>query len=128
LTLRRIGNTAKAGTAIRLGQILAARQDQTARVTPGIRDFHQLEIARDVLVIHRLIVELLQQREHYMRLEAFDLVAHRLDFLLHAERANVMAGRTQGAHDVEFRFPSVDLPRGVSVGRVGGHAVRMHQH
>ncbi len=112
----------------RLGQILAARQDQAARVTPRIRDLHQLEIACDMLVIPGLIVELLQQREHHMRLETFDLVAHRLDFLLHAERANFMASRTQGVHDVEFGFPFVDFPRGVSVGGVRGHEVRMHQH
>src|SRR3954452_17380714 len=63
-----------------------------------------------------------------MRLEVFDLVAHRLDFLLHAERPNVMASCTQGAHDVEFCFPFVDLLRGVSVGRVRRHAVRMHEN
>src|SRR6266700_3195700 len=72
--------------------------------------------ACEMLVIPGLIVELLQQREHHMRLETFDLVAHRLDFLLHAERANFMASRTQGVHDVEFGFPFVDFPRGVSVG------------
>ena len=112
----------------RLGQILAARKDQAARVAPGIRDFHQLEKARDVLVIRGRIVEFLQQLVNHMWLEALDLVAHRPDFLLHAERANVMAGRAQCAHDVEFRFPCVDFLHGVSVFRVRGHAVRMHQH
>src|ERR1700679_2110013 len=63
-----------------------------------------------------------------MRLETLDLLANRLDFLLRAERANFMAGRAQGAHDVVFRFPFVDFPRGVSVGRVRRHEVRMHQH
>src|ERR1700747_2748913 len=63
-----------------------------------------------------------------MRLETFDLVAHRLDFLLHAERATVMAGRAQGAHDVVFCFPFIDLPRSVSFGRVWGHEVRMREH
>src|SRR6516225_4053023 len=112
----------------RLGQILAARQDQATRVAPGIRDLHQLEIARDVLVIHGLMVKLLQQREYHMRLETFDLVAHRLDFFLHAERTNFMAGSAQGAHDVVFRFPFIDLSRGVSIGRVRRHEVRMHEH
>src|SRR6185437_14250974 len=64
----------------------------------------------------------------HIRLEAFDLVAYRLDLLLYAERANVVAGRPQGAHDVEFGFPPVDFPRAVTVGRVWRHAVRMHQH
>ena len=111
-----------------LGQILAARQDQTTRVTPGIRDLHQFEIACDVLVIRGLVVKLLQQREYHVWLETFDLLAHRLDFLLRTERANIMAGRTQGAHDVVFCFPFVDLPRGVSVGGVRGHELRMHEH
>src|SRR5450631_2370666 len=106
-----------------LGQILAARQDQTTRITPGIRNLHQFEIACDVLVIRGLVVKLLQQREYHVRLETFDLLAHRLDFLLRTERANIMAGRTQGAHDVVFCFPFVDLPRGVSVGEV-----RMHEY
>src|SRR5471032_492420 len=112
----------------RLGQILAARQDQTTRVTSGIRDQHQFEIACDVLIIRGLVVKLFQQREYHVRLETFDLLAHRLDFLLRTERANIMAGRTQGAHDVVFCFPFVDLPRSVSVGGIRGHEVRMHEH
>src|SRR6185437_8500068 len=112
----------------RFGQILAARQDKAARIASGIGNLHQFEKTRDVLVIHRIVVELLQHVEDHMRLELFDLVAHRFDFLLHAERANVMAGRAQGAHDVVFRFPLVDLPRGVSVGGVRGYEVRMHEH
>src|SRR5262249_27631589 len=74
------------------------------------------------------VMKLFQQRVDHVRLEAFDLVAHRLDFFLHAERANVMAGRAQGAYDVELRLPYVDLPRAVPFRRVRGHAVRMHQH
>ena len=45
----------------RLGQILAARQHQAARIAPGIGDPHELEIAGDVLVIDRLAVKLLEQ-------------------------------------------------------------------
>src|SRR6185503_1215946 len=112
----------------RLGQILAARQDQATRIAPSIWDLHKLEIAWNVLVIHGLMVKLLEQVEYHMRLETFDLVAHRLDFLLHAEWVNFMASRTQGAHDVVFCFPFIDLPRGVSLGGVRGHEVRMHQH
>src|SRR5215831_20511041 len=74
------------------------------------------------------MVKLLEQRKYHMRLETFDLVAHWLDFLLHAERANFMAGRAQGAHDVIFCFPFIDFPRFVSVCRVRGHEVRMHEH
>ena len=98
----------------RLGQILAARQDQAARVAAGVGDLHQLEIARDVLVIDRLVVELLEQREHDVRLESLDLFADRLDLLLRAERANVMACRAQGADDVVFGLPFVDFARAVS--------------
>src|SRR5262249_39934124 len=62
------------------------------------------------------------------RLETLDLVAHRLDFLLHAERADVMAGRAQGAYDVVLCLPFIDFPHGVSVGGVRRHEVRMHEH
>ncbi|MGY4433630.1 hypothetical protein ACVWWO_006107 [Bradyrhizobium sp. F1.13.1] len=68
----------------RLGQILAAGQGQAARIAPGIRDLHQLEIARDVLVEGDVVVEFLQQRENHVRLELLDRLAHRLDFLLRA--------------------------------------------
>src|ERR1700687_6166598 len=83
LTLRRIGNTAKAGTAIRRWcPNVLDRSFTPARITPGVGDFHQLEIARDVLVIRGPVVELLQQLVNHMRLEALDLIAHRPDFLL----------------------------------------------
>ena len=95
----------------RLGQVLAARQHQAARVASGIGDLHQLEIACDVLVVDDLAVKLLEQRENHMRLEAFDLVAHGLEFVLHAERANLMSGRAQRAHDVVFGFPFIDFLR-----------------
>ncbi|XIA64336.1 hypothetical protein ACFIOY_36560 [Bradyrhizobium sp. TZ2] len=45
-------------------------------------------------------MKLLQQREYHVRIETFDRLAHRLDFLLRTERANIMAGRTQGAYSV----------------------------
>src|SRR6185369_9595904 len=52
----------------------------------------------------------------------------RLDLLLHAERANIMAFLPQGADDVELGLPLIDLPRGVAVLGVRGHQVRTHQH
>ncbi len=112
----------------RLGQILAARQDQAARIAPGIGDLHQLEIAGDVLVVGDVVVEFLQQREDHVRLEFFDRLADRLDLVLRTEGANLVAGRAQGAHHVVFRLPRVDFLRRVSVGGVRRHEVRMHQH
>src|SRR6185369_318141 len=102
--------------------------DQATRIAPSIWDLHKLEIAWNVLVIHGLMVKLLEQVEYHMRLETFDFVAHRLDFLLHAKRANFMSGSPQGAHDVVLCFPFIDLPRSVSIGRIRGHEVRMHEH
>ena len=61
----------------RLGEILAAREHQAARIAAGIGDAHQLEIARDVLVVDDLAVELLEQREHRVRLPGLDRVADR---------------------------------------------------
>src|ERR1700733_8430313 len=101
---------------------------RATRVAPGIGDLHQLEKTRDVLIVYRLMVKLLQHVEYHMRLEAFDLVAHRLDFLLHTERTHVMTDGAQGADDVVFRFPFIDFPRGVSVGGVRRHKVGMHQN
>ena len=112
----------------RLRQVLAARQHQAARVAAGIGDSHQLEIAHDVLVVDDLAVELLQQREHDVRLPALDLVADRLELVMHAERAHLVPGGTQRAHDVVFGFPFVDFLLAVALGRIRGHQVRMHEH
>src|SRR5262249_21309685 len=101
---------------------------QAARIAPGIRDLHQLEIACDVLVVDDLAVILLQQGERHMRLKAFDFVAHWLEFVRHAERVNLMSGRAQGAHDVVFCFPLMNLLRGVPAGRVWRHKLGMHEY
>ncbi|MGY4348439.1 hypothetical protein ACVWXM_004906 [Bradyrhizobium sp. GM7.3] len=80
------------------------------------------------LVEGDVVVEFLQQREHHVRLELLDRLAHRLDFLLRAEWSNLVAGCAQGTHDVVFGFPRVDLLHGVSVAGVRRHEVRMHEH
>ncbi len=77
----------------RLRQILAARQHQAARIAAGIGNAQQFEIARDVLVVGGLAVELLEQIEDDVRLPALDRVADRLQLVLHAERPHLVAGR-----------------------------------
>ena len=62
----------------RLRQILAARQHQAARVAAGIGHVHQFEVAGDVLIVDRLAVKLLEQRQHHVGLPALDLVANGL--------------------------------------------------
>src|SRR5262249_56825043 len=39
-----------------------------------------------------------------------------------------MSGRAQGAHDVVFCFPLMNLLRGVPAGRVRGHKLGMHEY
>src|SRR5262249_18338739 len=112
----------------RLGQILAAREHEPARIAAGVRDAHQLEIARDVLVVDDLAVKLLEQREHHLRLPVFDLVADRLEFVVHAERTNVVAGGTQRADHVVFGLPLVDCLLAEPLGRIRGYEVRMDEH
>ena len=50
-----------------LGERLAAREDQAARVAPGVRDLEQFEVADDVVVEDDLAVELLEQVEDDVR-------------------------------------------------------------
>ena len=92
-----------------LRQVLAARQHQAARIAAGIGNAQQLEIAGDVLVVGGLAVKLLEQIEDDVRLPALDLVADRLELVLHAERPHLVAGGAQRAHDVVFGLPGVDF-------------------
>src|SRR5262249_25627320 len=73
-----------------LRQRLAAGQHEAARVAAGVGNPHQLEIAGDVLVVRGLAVKLLEKIEDSMRLPVLDLVADRLQFVLHAEGLNVV--------------------------------------
>ena len=111
-----------------LGDVLAARQHQAARVAAGIGNAHQFEIAGDVLVVGGLAVELLEQIEDDVRLPALDHVADRLQLGLHAERPGVVAGGAQRREHVVFRLPDVDLLLAVALHGVGRHQIRMHQH
>ena len=92
-----------------LGQVLAARQYQPARIAPGIGNAQQLEIAGDVLIVHGLAMKLLEQIEHHIGFPALDLVADRLELVLHAQRPHLVSGRAQRAHDVVLGLPRVNL-------------------
>ncbi len=112
----------------RLRQILAARQHQAARIAAGIGHAHQFEIADDILVVDRFAVKLLEQREHHVRLPGLDLVADRLELVVHAERAHLVAGGAQRRHHVVFGFPDVDFLLGVALARFRRDQVRMNEH
>ncbi|MGA2126716.1 MAG: hypothetical protein ABSG76_11250 [Xanthobacteraceae bacterium] len=111
-----------------LGHVLAAGQHEAARVAPRIGNAQQLEIAGDVLVIGGLAVKLLEQVEDDVRLPAFDLVADRLELVLHAERTDVVPAATQRADDIVLGLPGVDVLLAVTFERIRGHQRRMHQH
>ena len=93
----------------RLGQVLAARQHQAARIAAGIGNAHQLEIAHDVLIVDDLALKLLEQAEHHIGFPAVDLFADRLELVVHAKRTNVMPGGTQRADDVVLGLPDIDF-------------------
>jgi hypothetical protein len=89
----------------RLRQVLAARQHQAARVAARIGHAHQFEVARDVLVVDRLAVELLEQREHHVGLPALDLVTDGPKLVVDAQWLDIVAGLPQRVYDVVFGFP-----------------------
>src|SRR5262249_52833624 len=67
-----------------LGQVLAAREHESARIAAGIGHPQQLEIARDVLIVDGFTVKLLEQIENHVRFPALDFVADGLELVLHA--------------------------------------------
>ena len=76
-----------------LRQVLAARQHQAARIAAGIGHAQQFEIARDVLVVDRLAVELLEQVEDDVAASSSRSASRiGLSSSLHAERAHLVAG------------------------------------
>ena len=112
----------------RLRQVLAARQHEAARIAAGIGNAHQLEVARDVVVVDDLAVKLLEQGEHHVRLPALDLVADRLELVMHAERPNLVTGSAQRADHVVLGLPDVDLLLAVSLAsNSGGIRSRVHR-
>src|SRR5215472_12831092 len=76
-----------------LGQVLAAREHEPARIAAGIGHPQQLEIARDVLIVDGFTVKLLEQIENHVRFPALDFVADGLELVLHAERPHFVACR-----------------------------------
>src|SRR6202040_2737296 len=76
----------------------------------------------------RYAVKLLEQREHDVRLPGLDLVADRLQFVLHAERLHLVPGAAQRGHHVVFGFPLADLLLAEPLGRVRGYEIRVDEH
>ena len=100
----------------RLGQAFAARQHQAARVTTGIRNPHQLEKTRDVLIVDGFAMKLLEKCQHYIRLPVLDLIANRLELIMHTERTDLVPGGAQRGDDVVLCFPFIDLLLAESLG------------
>src|SRR5262249_2445158 len=111
-----------------LRQVFAARQHQAARIAAGIGHAHQLEIARDVVVVDDLAAELLEQAERHVRLPVLDLVTDRLELVVHAQRPDLVAGGAQGADDVVLGLPDVDFLLGEPLARLRGYQVRVDEH
>ena len=111
-----------------LGQILATREHESARIAAGVRHPQQLEIARDVLIVDGFAVKLLEQVKNHVRLPTLDFVADRLELVLHAERPHFVTRLTQRARDVVFGLPLVDFLFGMPLERIRRHQFRMHEH
>jgi hypothetical protein len=111
-----------------LGDVLAPRQHEAARVAAGIGHAHQLKIAGDVLVVSGLAVELLEQVEDDIGLPAIDRIADRPKLRLHAQRLHLMSGCAERGEHVVFGLPDVDFLLAVAVRRGWGHQVRVHEH
>ena len=93
-----------------LRQVLAARQHQAARIAAGVGNAQQLEIARDVLVVGGLAVELLQQVEDDVRLPAPR--SRRGSASARTGRRAACTSwpaRAQRAHHVVLGLPDVDV-------------------
>ena len=112
---RRIGRpirkTSKSGTVdavIRqqlLRQRLVARQQQPARVAAGVGQLQQLEMADDVLIEDRHVVEAFEQVEGDVRLPLFGRAADVAEVVVDAERAHLVAEAAQRRDDVELGAP-----------------------
>ncbi len=111
-----------------LGQILAARQHEPARVAARVGGAKQLEIAGDVLVVDGLAMELLEQIEDDVGFPALDFIADRLELVLHAERPDLVARLAQRGHDVILGLPLVNFLLAMVVERIRRHQVRMQEH
>ena len=111
-----------------LRQILAARQHEPARIAPCIRDPQQLEIARDVLIVDRFAVKLLEQIENHIGFPAFDLVADRLELVLHAERPDLVAGRRATCSRHRTRSSNRLFPARCALRAIRRYQVRVHEH
>jgi hypothetical protein len=51
-----------------------------------------------------------------MRLPALDFVSDQLELVVNAQRANLVAGGTQGGYNIVLGFPFIDLLFAVSIG------------
>ena len=88
-----------------LRQRLVARQQEPARVAPGVRHAQQLEIADDVLVEEVDVVERLEEVEDNRRLPLLHGEADRVELVLNAERLDLVPVLAQRRDDVELGLP-----------------------
>ena len=109
-----------------LGEALVARQQQAAGIAAGVRDAQQLEVADDVLIEDRDVVEVLEQVEDDVRLEVVDRLAHDAEIVADAEVVHLVAGLLQGDGDVELRLP-VDAGDVDALDVLRRHQIVVHQ-
>src|SRR5262245_60020207 len=88
-----------------LRDALVARQHEAARVAAGVRHAEQLEVADDVLVVDRDVVEVLEQVEHRLRLELVQGVADHAQVAAHPEALHLVPQLPERADDVELGLP-----------------------
>ncbi len=86
-------------------QRLVAREQQAARIASGVRHLQQLEVADDVLVEDRHIVERLEQVEGDVGLPLVVGAADVAKVVVHRERPDFVAHAGQRRDDVVLRAP-----------------------
>jgi hypothetical protein len=111
-----------------LGDDLAARQEQPARIAARVGQLQQFQVADHVRVEVRDAVELLEQVEHHFRLPLLGRHADRVQLVLHAERSHLVAELAQRADDTELGLPAVHLLGGLALERIGRHQRGVHEH
>ncbi len=111
-----------------LRERLVARQQQAARIAAGVRHAQQFEITGDVRLVDGDVLELHQQVEHDVRLEAFDVLLDRRQIVRDAEHQHLVTELAQAAADVVLLAPGRDVLLALAFERVGRHQVDVREH
>jgi hypothetical protein len=111
-----------------LGQALVARQHQSARVAAGVALAQQLEVADDVLVVDRDLLEVDEQIEGDVRLELGERPLDRAEVVADAQLERLVAELLEPLDHVELGAEVGDLFARYAAQAVGRHQLLVHEH